>query len=138
MVDEGHPSVVDVYELLGQREGVELHQGLRARTITDQKPSCTRWLSVIVTSTKPVPVSRWLYRCRVRAPAMQSVHAFGSACSAAAGSRSAATSAMASRPRERRTRKVSANTLSLSGERLMTQLESTTSTLVSGSGISSI
>ena len=68
---------------------------------------------------------------------MQPVQAAMSArvCSSMSGS--AITSETANRPPGRSTRAASAMTLGLSPERLITQLEMTTSTLASGSGTSS-
>ena len=74
----------------------------------------------------------------VSAPAMQPVYACMSARVASSMSSSAITSETAKRPPGRRTRATSRSTLGLSPERLITQLEITTSTLASGSGISSM
>ena len=73
-----------------------------------------------------------------RAPAMQPVNSSMSALVAASMSSSAITSETATRPPGRSTRAASAITFRLSPERLMTQLEITTSTLSAGSGIASI
>ena len=75
---------------------------------------------------------------RVSAPAMQPVHACMSAlvCSSMFGS--AMTSETANRPPGLSTRAVSRRTLGLSAERLITQLEMTTSTLSWGRGMSSM
>ena len=69
---------------------------------------------------------------------MQPVQAAMSARVAASMSGSAMTSETAKRPPGRRTRAASASTLRLSPDRLMTQLEITTSTEASGSGTSSM
>ena len=75
---------------------------------------------------------------RVSAPATQPVHACMSARVASSMSGSAITSETAKRPPGRRTRAASRTTRGLSADRLMTQLEITTSTLASASGISSM
>ena len=74
---------------------------------------------------------------RVSAPAMQPVHCCMSARVASSMSSSAITSEIAKRPPGLSTRAVSRSTLRLSPARLTTQLEMTTSTVSSGSGISS-
>jgi Fe-S-cluster-containing dehydrogenase component len=111
--------------------------GLRARTIAEAACSCTRCVSLISTSTSPAPVSACSNSARVRAPAMQPVHSAMSARVAASMSGSAITSDTANRPPGRSTRAVSRSTRDLSAARLITQLEITTSTLASGSGICS-
>jgi hypothetical protein len=69
--------------------------------------------------------------------AMQPVHCSVSARVCASMSGSAITSETANRPPGRSTRAASRSTTALSAARLMTQLEITTSTLLSGSGTSS-
>ena len=92
----------------------------------------------ISTSTRPAAASAASYSARVSAPAMQPVHCAMSARVAASMSSSAMTSETAKRPPGRSTRAASRRTRALSAARLMTQLEITTSTLASGSGISSM
>ena len=84
-------------------------------------------------------VGRWRsYSARVSAPAMQPTSG-GHVCRVASSmSWSATTSETAKRPPGLSTRAVSRSTCGLSPERLITQLEMTTSTVSAGSGIASM
>ena len=88
-------------------------------------------------ASRPAAASASRNSCSVSAPAMQPVQACMSALVCSSMSGSAITSETANRPPGRSTRAASASTLGLSPERLITQLEITTSTLASGSGSSS-
>ena len=87
---------------------------------------------------EPCPPRSSRYSRSVRAPAMQPVHCVMSARVASSMSSSATTSLTANRPPGRRTRPTSRSTAALSVDRLMTQLEITTSTAASGSGMDSM
>src|SRR5438270_4781084 len=112
--------------------------GFRARMIAAPACSWTRCVSRISMSARPAAASSCANCARVSAPAMHPVHFAMSARVASSISGSAITSLTAKRPPGRRTRAVSRSTFALSPERLMTQLEITTWTLSSGSGMSSM
>jgi hypothetical protein len=86
------------------------------------------------TSTKPASLNQPSTRSAGAAPATQPHSNVGSACSSGGSGAMLMTSDTASRPPGLRTRKASRNTCALSGTRLITQFEITTSAVLSAIG----
>src|SRR5690606_7563713 len=112
--------------------------GLRALMMAEYMPSATSWVGVISTSTNPASANPCLYSVKDSAPATQPTQLPRSARSAGLRWSSATTSDTPTRPPGRRTRCIEAKTAGLSSDRLITQLEITTSMVLSGSGMSSM
>ena len=102
--------------------------GLAARMMAECMPSATVLVGVISTDPKPASRRPVAYSENESAPAMHPTQLPRSRRSSALSSSSATTSLMPMRPPARRTRAISANTVGLSAERLITQFEMTTST----------
>ena len=105
--------------------------------IPSSRPSYTR-VGSIDASAKPTSASRRRNSPSSSAPATQPTHSSMLRRTASGTSPRTTTSLTANRPPGFSTRNASASTRRLSPDRLMTQLLMTTSTLASGSGISSM
>ena len=92
----------------------------------------------MLTSAKPASSRPRRYSLTDNAPAIQPAQPPRSARCSRVRASSATTSENPSRPPGVRTRKIEVNTAGLSTDKLITQLEITTSTLPSGSGMSSM
>ena len=106
--------------------------GMRALTIAPWMPSVTSCVKDTLTSSKPAASRPASYSPMESAPAMQPAKSPRSRRSSGLRRSSATTSVIPIRPPGRRTRAISVRTAGLSAERLMTQLEMTTSTESAG------
>src|SRR5690606_3979452 len=112
--------------------------GLVALMMAESIPSVAWWVAWMVMSTNPASSSRWRYSEYVSAPAMHPTQEPLSARSSGVREASAATSEIPMRPPGLRTLAISEITAGLSADRLMTQLEMTTSMVASSRGMSSM
>src|SRR5690606_6201664 len=112
--------------------------GLVALMMAESIPSVAWWVAWMVMSTNPASSSRWRYSEYESAPAMHPTQEPRSARSSGVRESAATTSEIPMRPPGLRTLAISEITAGLSADRLMTQLEMTTSTVASLSGRSSM
>ena len=106
--------------------------GLVAWMIAERRPGSASWVAVMRMLVNPLASSRVRYSAAVRVPVVQPVCRSASARCAGSRPSSAMTSLIPSRPPGRSTRNASASTRGLSADRLITQLEMTTSTCAVG------